>query len=507
MQTFSGNNKRIIKNTLFLYVRMLIILAVNLFTVRIIFRVLGVEDYGIYNVVAGFVVSFTFLANTTSTAIQRFLSYTLGLQKYDDYHKYFVNSFFLFVILAIIALLLLGSIGIWFLHNKMTIPLARIDAAVWIYYSAMLSLLFSFISIPYNAVILSNERMDLFAYLSVIDAFVKLLIAYLLFVIYYDHLKVYAVLLSISEIVKFLLYKYFANRICIYSKLSSVWNISYIKSLLSFTSWNLIGSISGLCRNQGLNVLINIYFGPIYNAAVGISFQMYHAINNFASNFIVAANPQIIKLYASGERNEWERLVIRSSKMAFSLLSFISFPFILLLPYVLKLWLGYSSEIIIEFSRLIVLNMLVECVSMPLLTLAQATGRLKYYQIIVGGSLILNLPISWILLKYLHMDAYVVYVVLICLNLVALFLRLIILRKTAGLNFRCFIKQVVIKWFYVIVSIGICYYFFKEQTLLMQLGIIILYMSLLMPSLVLFVVFDKSERNGLYSYIKHKIKR
>lgn len=507
MTDSTENNKRIARNTLFLYLRMLITLSVSLFTVRVILKTLGVEDYGIYNVVAGFVTSFSFIANTTSTAIQRFLSYCLGQKKYDEYHKYFINSFILFIILSCLAIILLETVGLWFLQEKMIIPSNRYHAAIWVYQSAIITLFFSFISIPYNAVILSNEKMSLFAYLSIIDVVNKLLIVYLLTILPFDHLKTYAILLSIVGLINFLLYKYFANRICEYATLSHKYNFKYIKSLLSFTGWNLIGSISGLCRNQGINILINLYFGPIYNAACGISFQIYNAINGFASNFMMAVNPQIIKLYATNQKVELDKLIERSSKMSFSLLMFISYPFLVLMPNILKIWLHTVPEITILFARLILINMLIECVSTPLLILAQATGKLKIYQMIIGGLLILNLPTSWIMLKFFHIEAHIIFIILISINIIALFARVAILSQTAELKAKSFIFNVISKWGILLLICIIGFYITIKFNLQIQILSTLFFTFIFIPIFILFIVFNKLERDFIFHYIKNKLKQ
>lgn len=507
MTDSTENNKRIARNTLFLYLRMLITLSVSLFTVRVILKTLGIEDYGIYNVVAGFVTSFSFIANTTSTAIQRFLSYCLGQKRYDEYRKYFINSFTLFIILSCLAIILLETIGLWFLQEKMVIPPNRYHAAIWIYQSAIITLFFSFISIPYNAVILSNEKMSIFAYLSIIDVINKLLIVYLLTILPFDHLKTYAILLSIVGFLNFLLYKYFANRICKYITLSFKCKSKYIKSLLSFTGWNLIGSISGLCRNQGINILINLYFGPIYNAACGISFQIYNAINGFASNFMIAVNPQIVKLYATNQKEELDKLIERSSKMSFSLLMLIAYPFLVLMPNILKVWLHTVPEITILFARLILINMLIECVSTPLLILAQATGKLKKYQITVGGLLILNLPISWLMLKFFHTEAYIIFIILISINIIALFARIVILSQTAELNAKSFIFNVISKWSILLLICITGFYVTIKFNLQIQIISTIFFTFITIPIFILFIVFNRFERNSIFNYIKNKLKQ
>lgn len=504
MENITDNNKRIAKNTLLLYLRMILTLGVGLFTVRVILNTLGIEDYGIYNVVAGFVTSFSFLANTTSTAIQRFLSFCLGQNKMVEYNKYFTNSFFLFTCLAVISLLILETVGLWFVHEKLIIPEERLYAAIWVFQSAVISLFFSFLSIPYNAVILSNEKMDVFAYVSIFDVVAKLVIVYLLIIIPFDHLKTYAVLFSTISFLDFILYRFYAKKINRNIHVSIFCDIVYLKRLLGFTGWNLIGSISGLFRSQGLNILINLFFGPVYNAARGIAYQIYNAINGFAGNFMMAVNPQIIKLYASNQEEELSKLVMRSSRMSFSLLTLISYPFIVLMPVVLKLWLNETPDVTVLFARLVLVNMLVECISLPLLTLAQATGKLKYYQSIVGGLLILNLPITWIAFNYFDAEAYICFIILILLNVVALIARLLILQKTAKLNIVDFIRNVLLKWLLLMIVCAIGFVLSLGYTSAIQLIFTIFFVCIILPVIILYVVLNSSERKRVYLFIIKK---
>lgn len=485
---------------------MLIMLFINLYTVRVILNTLGVVDYGIYNVVAGFVASFSFLANTTASAIQRFLSYSLGQKRYDEYQKYFSNSFILFIIIALIAILLLQTFGMWFLQHKMVIPSERLSTAIWVFQFSTITLFFSFISIPYNAVILSNEKMNVFAYISIFDVINKLLIVYLLVIIPFESLKTYATLLSCIEFINFILYRYFAKRVCKFAKISIMPNFKYIKHLIGFTGWNLIGSLAGLCRNQGLNILINIFYGPIYNAACGIAFQIYNAVNRFATNFMMAVNPQIIKLYATGNTYELEKLIERSSKLSFSLLMLISFPLFILMPEILNLWLKDVPNTTVLFSRLILINMLIECISLPLLTLAQATGRLKIYQSVVGGFLILTLPISWITLKFLHSEAYTIFVILIIFNVIALFSRILILNKTAGLPIVSFFKNVISRWGILIVIGFLGIHVSLQLHFFLRILFTIVSTCFLLPLTIYFVEFNSLERKAIYQFIKNKIK-
>lgn len=499
------NNKRIAKNTVLLYFRMILTLVVSLYAVRIVFRTLGVVDYGIFNVVAGFVSAFAFLSATTSSATQRFLSFSLGRDDQEGYDKYFKNCFIIFVYLSILSVLLLESIGLWFLYNKMVIPEERLDAAFWVFQSATLSLVFSFISIPYNAVILSYEKMGIYAYISIFDAIGKLFIVFLLTTIPFDHLKVYAILYMLIGLIDFILYIVFSKKIRNGLSEGMHYDKEYMSEILSFTGWNIYGSVSGVLRGQGLNILINLFFGPVFNTARGVAYQVYNAVNGFASNFMMAINPQLVKTYAVNDKKNLDLLIYRGSKMSFSLLTLISYPLIVLMPFILELWLGEVPAVTVLFTRLVLFNMLIECVSLPLLTLAQATGKLKLYQIAVGTLLVLNLPLSWIAFRFFHAEAYVCFIILILVNCIALALRLIILRKTADLSICGFFNNVIIKW---IILIGICtVVFFLSYNLYIIPMVIItsLVTFFILPLIILYLVLNKDERNTIIEFIRKKI--
>lgn len=505
MSEQQSNNKRIAKNTILLYTRMVFSVIIGLYTVRAIIRILGVEDYGIYNVVAGTVTSFSFLASTTVTAIQRFLSFSIGKKDMLSYLKFFKSSIYIFLFLSFAVFLLSNTIGLWFVTNYLVIPTERFHAALWVYESCVVMLISSFLTIPYNAVIVSNERMNYYAYITISDILLKLIIVLLLPYIAYDHLITYSILLMCIGLFDVIVYRQCAFIIIPALKNRIKYDKSYTAKILGFTSWNLFGSLAGLARGQGINILINIFFGPAMNAARGIAYQIYGVVNSFCGNFMMAVNPQIIKLFAQNKKQEWMRLVIRSSKVSFGLLLVISFPLFLLMPEVLDVWLVNYPPITVLFTRLVFINMLIESISQPLLTLAQATGKVKLYQLVVGGSLILTLPVSYITLRFFKIPESCFYII-IGFNIIALFLRLLILKNTAGMNIIQFIKDsllrcgllalVAIVLGYIILPIGNIY-----DILYLLLGLGIISIS------GFYLLFTKHEQVRIIGVIKNKIRR
>lgn len=504
MSEQQSNNKRIAKNTLLLYIRMIFSVVIGLYTVRAIIRILGVEDYGIYNIVAGTVTSFSFLSSTTVTAIQRFLSFCLGEKDMLSYLKFFKSSIYIFLFLSLVAFLLSNTIGLWFVTNYLVIPAERFHAALWVYESCVMMLMCSFLTIPYNAVIVSNERMNYYAYITISDVVLKLVVVLLLPYIAYDHLITYSILLMCIGLFDVIVYRLCAFIITPSLKNRIEYDKSYTTKILGFTSWNLFGSLASLARGQGINILINIFFGPIMNAARGIAYQIYGVVNNFCGNFMMAVNPQIIKMYAQNKKQEWMRLVIRSSKVSFGLLLVISFPLFLLMPEVLDVWLVNYPPITVLFTRLVFINMLIESISQPLLTVAQATGKVKLYQLAVGGSLILTLPVSYIAFSFFRIPEFCFYII-IGFNIIALFIRLLILKNTADMNVIQFIKDSILRCGLLVLIATVLGYIILStgnhlRYLYMLLGLGIISFS------GFCLLFTKHEQARIVSVIKNKIR-
>jgi len=439
----SENNKRIAKNTALLYFRMLITMMVSLYTVRIVLNTIGTVDYGIYNVVGGIVTMFSFLSGSMASATQRFFSFELGRKDYNQLKNTFSITVIIYAIIALIIFILAETVGNWFLNTHMTIPLERVEAANWIYQFSIFAFIVTILTIPYNASIIAHENMNVFAYVSIVEVLLKLLIVYLLVVFDFDKLKLYSVLMfSVTLLITFI-YRTICIRKYEECHFRFYWNTKLFKTLLSYSGWNLFGSLASVFRNQGINILLNIFFGPIVNAARGITYQLNSAITQFVTNFMTATRPQITKYYAKGEKKNMLDLVFRSSKFSFLLLFVLSMPILLETNFIIKLWLKETPEYVIIFTRLVIITSLIDSLSYPLMTAAQATGKIKIYQATVGGVMLLSLPISYILLKFNFPPQTVMYVAIVN-SIICLFLRLILLRKMVGLEPILFLKQIIL---------------------------------------------------------------
>lgn len=424
----SENNKRIAQNTLLLYFRMLVIMLVTLFTSRIVLSTLGVVDYGIYNVVGGLVTMMGILNGAMSVSTQRFLTYELGKRDYIRLKQVFSVCLTLFIALSFIVIIFAETIGLWFLHNKMVIPVERMSAALYVYQFSILACVLSLVTNPFNAIIIAHERMNVYAYVSILEVLLKLGVVYLLLIIPSDRLATYGFLILMSQVVVALTYIMYCIRNFPESHYKFYWERQLFKELISYSGWNLYGSAASLVKGQGLNILLNMFFNPAVNAARAIAYQINSAITQFFTNFYTAVRPQITKYYATGELEEMIKLVFKSSKFSFYLIMLISMPIILEASYIVNLWLGQLPDYVVPFTRLIIIISAIDSMNTPLMTAAQATGRIRLYQSSVGTMIILNLPISYVLLKYGGQPMTVFYVSL-CISIVCMFMRLLLLKR------------------------------------------------------------------------------
>jgi len=451
----SENNKRIAKNTAMLYFRMILTMAVTLYTARIILNILGVEDYGIYNVVGGFVTMFGFLNSAMASATQRFFSFEIGRKDYNQLRNVFSMSVNIHFIIAVAILLIAETVGLWFVNTQLTIPHERMVAARWVYHFSVFALMVNMVSVPYNAIIIAHERMKVFARISIIEVGLKLLIVFMLQWFGFDKLKFYAVLMFIVALLIRLIYGIYCNRSFKESKFRKYWDKTLFNTLINYAGWNLWGNAASIIMGQGVNVLLNIFFGPVVNAARGIAYQVRSALNQFVFNFQLAMNPQIIKSYAADDLKYMHQLIFQGAKYSFFLLFALSLPILLETKNILQLWLKIVPEYTIIFTQLIIINILIDSVSGPLMTAAHATGKIKAYQAIVGGLKILVLPISYIYLKRGFSPEITLYVSIL-MSAIAFYARLLIVSRLINLSIKDYFKNVIFRIILVSIISIIC---------------------------------------------------
>lgn len=437
------NTKRIAKNTLMLYVRMLFGMLVSLYTSRVVLQALGVEDYGIYNVVGGVVAMFSLLSGSLSAAVSRFLTFELGRNDLVRLRKVFSSALCVHALLALIVLVLSETLGLWFLNYQMNIPADRMIAANWVFQFSLFSFLLGLFNVPYNASIISHERMSIFAFVGIGDTLLQLGIVLFIALgeIYSDKLIVYASLLVVKGLLFQLFYFYYCRKSFKECRFRLSLDKQLLKEMTGFAGWNFIGVSSAILRDQGGNILLNLFYGPALNAARGVANQVSNAIGSFVGNFMIALNPQITKSYAAAEYGYMFSLIFRGARFSYYLLLWLALPVLLNTQYILSIWLNVVPEHAILFVQLVLVFSMCEAISNPLITVMLATGKIRNYQIVVGGLQTMNFPLSYIFLKMGFLPE-IIIMVAISLSLICLGVRLILLRDMIQLPVARFLRHV-----------------------------------------------------------------
>jgi O-antigen/teichoic acid export membrane protein len=435
---------KIFKNTMLLYFRMFLIMAVDLFLLRFLIDILGVEDYGIFNIVGGVVIAFSFLSNTMVSSTQRFFSFEIGKENKKGLKFLFSTTVIIYVVFAITIILLAEVFGVWFVNNKMMIPVERLEAANCVLQFTIFTFVINIMRTPYNSLLIAYEKMNIYAIIGFFEVIFKVFTIVFLSYLLYDKLILYSILLFVSTLVVYA----FNSMYCVFkfeeAKFRLLWDSKKSKELLAYSGWNLIGSLANVLRNHGINLLLSVFFNPVVNAARAIAYQINVALLQFSNNFYLAAKPQITKLHASGDSKAMLKLVSRSAKLAYFLVLILAVPLIFQTEYILSLWLKDLPPNVILFTQLVVFNSLIEVVNLPLVSAIQATGKIKLYQITVSVILLLNLPVSYFYLKLGYSPEVTMYIS-IAISIFSLIPRLLICRRETGLDINGFFNDVIIK--------------------------------------------------------------
>lgn len=480
-------------------------MGVALYTSRIVLDVLGVSDFGIYNIVGGLVVLFSFINSALSSATQRFLSFELGRSDIQETKQVFSMSMSIHILVAIVFVLLAETVGLWFLNTQINIPPNRINAANWVYQFSILTVCVNFIQVPYYSSVVAYEKMSFFAYIAIVEVVLKLLIVFLLVYLGFDKLKLYSVLVFLVAIVVFLCYKYYCNAKIEISRYKYFWDKTLFTKLLSFSGWMLFGSAAGVGAIQGVNILLNVFYGVSVNAAMGIANQVNNSVNQFVSNFQTAFVPQITKMYAQNDILQLRQLIYRSSRFSFFLLFAITFPLMMNMDFVLNLWLKNVPEYTSIFCILTLIYSLIEAMSKPLGYTMHATGQVKNYNIIMSIALLMNIVFSYIFLV-LGFSPIVVMVISILVNVVCFIIRLFFVRHFKILKICDYLNNVLIRAL-VITIITIPIPFYVSIHFNQWKGLLFITLTFL-PILVIAIYFiglTKLEREKVVSFVKNKI--
>ena len=441
MGDYTHIGSRIAKNTLMLYVRMFVLMLVGLYTSRVVLAALGETDFGIYNVVGGVVAMFTVISGALNSAVQRFITFELGKDDKSKLNKVYSTAVLIQLFIALVVVALAEPIGLWFIDNKMTILPDRIPAARLVLHFSLLAFVINLMSVPQMASITAHEKMSAYAVIGMLDGFLRLGVAFLIQYSPIDRLVYYAALMAVVVLIVRGAYGIYCRVNFAECRFRPVFDRPLIKEMFSFAGWNFIGVTSGVLRDHGGNILVNLFSGPAVNAARGVAVQLNGAVQGFVTNFMTAVNPQITKSYASDEKDYMFSLVRKSSKLSFCLLLVLALPVIFNAEYILGLWLKEVPAHSALFVQLFLVFALSESLSNPMITAMLATGRIRNYQLVVGGIQLLNIPISYIFLK-LGAAPEVTVVVAIAMSQVCLFARLIMLSKATGFPVSGYIKEV-----------------------------------------------------------------
>lgn len=458
----SANNKRIARNAALLYIRMAVVMLLTLYTSRIVLKVLGIEDFGIYNVVGGVVAMFSYLNSALTAATQRYLNFEMGWNGTNALNRVFCMSVNIHLVLALLVLVFSETIGLWFLNNHIVIPESRMYAANWVYQLSIISTVITILTIPHSALITAHEQMSVYAYISIIEVCLKLGIVFMIQYISSDNLIEYAFFIMLVTLIVRMAYVVYCWLKYKESKYHYLWNASLFKDMFKFTSWNFMGATAGIAMNQGVNILLNMFFGPLVNASRAIAIQVQQAFTQLATNFTIAVNPQIVKSYSAGERDRMTNLVIASSKYAFLIMAVTAMPFLVKMDFVLGIWLVDVPEDTALFTNLLLIYQLTICLTYSVNMASQASGNIKLFQIVESTTLIMILPIGWLQLK-LGMEPASIFVSMIVLSLVALFLRLIVLNKVIDFQVGQFVRRVLFP-VSIVSTIFYIIYFIAERT-------------------------------------------
>lgn len=508
MSGYQSSSRRIAKNTLMLYFRQILILLVSLYTVRVVLAELGAEDYGIYNVIAGAVVLFTFVNNAMASATQRFLSFSLGKGDLEQTREVFTAGFAIHLTIALLFVLAAETAGLWFVETKLNIPEARKSAASAVYQFTIAATVFNIIRVPYHALIIAHERMGFFAGVSVVEAALKIAVAFLLAASPVDKLSFYAFLLAAVALVILLCHAAF----CMYSfdaaRLKKPRDKKLAREMISFSGWSLFGATANMANSQGTNIVLNLFTNVTVNAAMGIANQVNAAVYSFVSNFQTAFNPQIVKSWAAGDQSGFFHLIYLTSRVSFFLLWFFALPLYLNAELILSLWLNEVPAYSVEFVRLILICSLIESLNNSLTMSVQAQGEIRIYQLIVSVLIVLNLPATWIAFMLGANPEWLLYIRIFLLLVTGLW-RVFYLRKKIGLSARKFFGNVLFRCVTAGgISFAVSWYVWRRliDNVLVQFFVSCAVSLSVSVICMLCLGFSRSERQAVFATVNQRLK-
>lgn len=503
-----SSNKRIAKNTLALYIRQIIIMLIGLYTVRVVLNQLGGEDYGVYNVIGGVVGLFMFISGTMASATQRFFSFALGHNDPQTLKKTFSLNLLVYIGLALIVYILLETVGLWYIKNQLVIPVEREVAAYWVYHFSALTFIATIVTTPFIAIIIAHEDMRIYAYISIIEAILKLTSVFILSFIPADKLELYGALVCSVAVINSLMYIVTCKRRyveCQFRKL--YWDKALFKSILRFTSWTMFGQVTSVARTQAITILINQVFNPMVVTARAIANNVSGYLSTFSANFNTSLYPPIIKSYAVGDKDEMYRLIFNGSKLTFFLMWVLSLPILIEMKTILNVWLIEVPEFAVIFAQLSVIEVLINSISTPLMTAARAPGKMKTYELSLGSVQILLFFASWLCLE-LGYSPVSIYWVAIIANILMFIIRIVIVNRLVGLPIAKFMKKVCFPMIAVVTISSVITYSIKlsfPTHLFYSFALCVV--SVLTTSMTMYLIgFEKTEKEKIKTIINNKLK-
>lgn len=484
-------------------------MAVSLYTVRIVLQTLSQEDYGIYSAVGGVILTFSVVSNVLTNASQRFFSFSLGENKgVNHVNTIFSAIFYTYIALSIVIIILAETLGVWFLANKMTIPIDRKIAAMWVFQCSLFSFIISLLTTPFQAMVIAKERMEVYAYISIIDVVLKLLSVFLLQYFEYDKLILYAVLLAFVHVLTNLIYIIYCISISKEARLVKTVDFGSFKSVFSYSSWTFFGALSGMCSTQGINISLNVFWGPLANAAYSISAQVSSVVTNFANNFALAIKPPLIKSYAAGKYDDVMILFNIGTRLTFMLMYMLILPIFIFTEEILTIWLGNVGPHMVDFVQLTLIYTIIVTMSNPITNIIQASGRVKSYHGIIDTFTLLSLPLIVISYKC-GFSINTCYYITIAIFSIAHFIRLIILRNVFPLfSISRYVINTIVPMCLVVIATMLLMYYIKSMIEINLLNILMCCMcSILLVGLFSFVaLFSRKEKLRVLEIIKNKSK-
>lgn len=505
----TSKNKRIAKNTIFLYIRMVFVLVVGLYTSRVVLNVLGVEDYGVYNVVGGFVSLFAFFNATLSASLQRYYNYEGSRNGDEGYNSVYSLGFRVHAVLAIIILVILESFGIWYINNVMVLPEGRLNAAHFLFQFSIAAMIMVIIKIPYSAIIIAKERMNFYAVVSIVEAVLKLIIVLILPFVSYDKLIFYGFLHLCVSAIDFIINVVYAKLQFRFLHLVKKVDKELLKGIMSFSGWNLLGTIIYMLKGQGVNLLLNAFFGSIVNAARGVAYQVNSAIIGFSTNISISFRPQLVSSYAEGNYQRTVNLFMSQSKICYCLILMIITPVILEIDQILHLWLG---EVVPEntnvFTALVLIDAMICTLNTPVTQVVHATGNIKIYQIVSSVVNITLLPICWLFLHWGY-EAWVVFLITIVVSILNQAVCLIAMHSVFKYSYRKYARQIVLPCIILTLLVPLIPYLLVTvmKTSVWRILIVGLTSVVMTISLLYFFFLTPTEKLMAKGYIDKFLKR